>query len=113
VFNTLLLITEEALKKKERELELERQGIQQQVAGSSLKTIMTNQFTEQVGLAQSDDKVHLKRMEAYIDEKMGVAVQNEKPQKVVTEEDKLFEIAQVARNPNVDEGSTGYVPNII
>lgn len=96
----------EAANKKEKELEQEKLGVQEQT-NSNLKTIMTNQFTEQVGSAQADDQVHQKRMEAYIDEKMGVS-HEEIVVKVVTEEDKLFEIAQVARDAgDKDEGSTG------
>lgn len=97
----------EAVSKREKEKEQEKLGVQEQV-GSNLKAIMTNQFTEQVGSAQTDDQAHLKRMEAYIDEKMGV-IQENIPAKVITEEDKLFEIAQVAKNSTTDEGSIGYI----
>jgi len=102
----LMTASQEALQKKEMEIEKELKGIQDQLAGPSLKTIMTNQFTEQIGLSQGDDKAHLKRMEAYIDEKMGVAKKDIQPTKILSEEDKLFLIKE-DHSTKVDEGSTG------
>jgi hypothetical protein len=108
----LLAASQEAINRKEQEAANALKNVQEELAGPNLKAIMTNQFTEQVGLTQSDDKVHLKRMEAYIDEKMGISSQNQGSQdnkdvKVMSEEDKLFLINDPNQTTKVDEGSTG------
>ena len=67
-----------------------------------------------MGLLQADDKVHEKRMEDFIDEKMGVVkdrddvVENKATSKAKSEEDQLYHIEDVAKNENqIDESISG------
>mmetsp|Transcript_63583 Transcript_63583/g.124826 ORF Transcript_63583/g.124826 Transcript_63583/m.124826 type:complete len:361 (-) Transcript_63583:182-1264(-) len=110
----LMNASERAVKEKERAVEEEALGQQQQDSGPNLKALMSNQFTEQVGLMQADDKVHEKRMEDFIDEQMGVVKDQdpacEKPSvsRAKTEEDQLYVIKDVAKIEDVaNEGITG------
>lgn len=104
----LMNASEKAIQEKQRKLEEDLRGIQEQAAGPDLKALMTSQFTEQTLASQADDKVHEKRMEAFIDEKMGVVQEEEVKVKVLSEEDKLY-VVKDAGSAVIDqsEGSTG------
>ena len=87
--------------------------MEEETAGPDLKALIGNNFTEQVGASGSgvDDKAHEKRMEAFIDERMGVAVEEEvRAPKVMSEEDKLYVIADAPKTEDAEtaEGITGY-----
>lgn len=101
------------MKEKERKLQEEATGQQQETAGSDLKALMTNQFTEQVGLMHADDQVHEKRMQEFINEKMGViqgGTRDDDPLELFGKkgEDQLYLIADT-HNVDVkrDDGTTG------
>jgi hypothetical protein len=105
----LLSASEKATQEKERKLADEATGMHKQAAGPDLKSLISNQFTEQVGTAQTEDEVHEKRLEAFIDEQMGVAKESEETVKPMSEEDKLYEIADVVKGDSdqTSEGITG------
>jgi hypothetical protein len=105
----LLSASEKATQEKERKLADEATGMQKQAAGPDLKSLISNQFTEQVGTAQTEDEVHEKRLEAFIDEQMGVAKESEETVKPMSEEDKLYQIADVVKGDSdqTSEGITG------
>lgn len=104
----LMSASEKAIKEKQRKLEEDLRGIQEQDSGPDLKALMTSQFTEQTSASQADDKVHEKRMEAFIDEKMGVVKEEEGKIKVLSEEDKLYIVKEAALTSiEQSEGSVG------
>jgi len=110
---TLMSASERAKQEKQRKIDEEMKGIQDQAAGPDLKALMTSQFTEQVGTAVNDDKVHEKRMEAFIDEQLGTAKDpdeaHSKP-KELSAEDKLYVIEAEGLGPDTSttaEGITG------
>jgi hypothetical protein len=106
----LISASEKATQEKERKLAEEATGIRKEAAGPDLKALISNQFTEQVGGAQNEDEVHEKRLEAFIDEQMGVTKESEEEVKQISEEDKLYQIADVVKGDSdqTSEGITGY-----
>ena len=95
---------------KKKKQEEEEMGLQKQEDGPDPKALITSQFTEQVGLAQADSQVHEKRMEEFINEKMGVNKEAAEAPKIRTDEDKLYDIADLVKGEeSTSDGITGYL----
>ena len=109
--NTLLEASEEAARAKKLKQEEEERGLQEESAGPDMNAIMTNQFTQQVGTSTGDDEIHERRMQAFLDEQMGVSKTNEsviEKKTTNSEEDELYAIPETLKsNDKTAEGLSG------
>jgi len=89
--------------KAARKEEEEKQSAAEVDGGADLKNLITNQFTEQVGSHTIDDHVHEKRMEEFINERLGKKPAGDEDEKAAEavpqskrEEDALYQIPELA-----------------
>jgi hypothetical protein len=106
--NTLLCVSEEATRMRivkeaeEQDQHKMSNGIMtEESATSDVKALMTNQFTQHVDNARDDDAVHEIRMQAFIEEQMGIAKEPDSRMKestaFVSDEGNLYAIPEVLK----------------
>jgi len=100
-------MSDKAKTMKAKKHEDEEKG-QQDVTGPDLKALMKHQFSGEVG-KHEEDKAHAKRMEEFIEEKMGTKKQEIPGNEVkeLSEEDKLFLVPDDL-NPKRNDQDEGF-----